>query len=173
MKERSLIREFLETMKDNSNHHGDIRHDEDYSLDSMRPKNSSHHSIDPNKDGIVKQEDLHAHFDQDGDGVVTTDDYRDHIEFHCKHPETLDHYNTLREKTYKTVPCKSSYDSCSRYLMSNTDDIDKYLAPLMGSVEEADDCLMPLMKSTGSTCRTSSVQAVLDVVQSLINCGLF
>ena len=158
MKERNLIREFLETMHASPELGHSHEKEEDYSLDSVRPEKHSRHSIDPNRDGIVKQEDLHMHFDRDGDGVVTTDDYRDHIQFHCQYPETLDHYNKLKTKSYESVPCRTSYDSCSQHLMGNADEIDVYLAPLMDA--------------TGSTCRTSSVQGLLDVLQSLINCGM-
>ena len=158
MKERKLIREFLETIQDSPTRGDVFNHEDDYSLDSMGQSNHSHHSIDPDRDGIVSKEDLHMHFDMDKDGVVTTDDYRDHIDFHCQYPESLDHYNTLRTKSYDSVPCKKSYDSCSQHLMSNADDIDVYLTPLMDA--------------TGSTCRTSSVQGLLDVLQSLINCGM-
>ena len=152
MKERSLIREFLETMYKEPV----IDIDTDYSLDSVR--HDSSHDIDPDRDGIVNKEDLYSHFDLDNNGVVTTGEYANHVDFHCQYPESLDHYNTLRTKSYDTVPCKNSYDSCSKHLMGNTDDIDRYLTPLMNA--------------TGSTCKTSSVQGLLDVLQSLVNCGM-
>ena len=152
MKERSLIREFLEAMYKEPV----IDIDTDYSLDSAR--HDSTHDIDPDRDGIVSKEDLFTHFDLDNDGVVTTDEYANHVDFHCQYPESLDHYNTLKTKSHEVVPCRTSYDSCSQHFMGNTDDIDRYLTPLMDA--------------TGSTCKTSSVQGLLDVLQSLINCGM-
>ena len=151
MNERKLIREFLDNMQ------------QDYSLDSVQDDHESHdhhdRELDPDGDGYVTPEDLYAHFDLNGDNQVTTQDYVDHIKFHCAHPESLEHYNKAREISIQSVPCKTSYDSCSQHLMSSPDDIEK--------------CLRPLMDCTGSTCRESSTKALLDVLQSLINCGVF
>lgn len=119
----------------------------------------AHHDIKFDQYGNISPEELHHHFDINDDGVVTPQEYIDHIEYHVKHPEALDHYRNLRNQSHQTVPCVSSYDSCSQHLMQCPDDIDKYLKPLM-------DC-------TGSTCRESSAKALLDVLQSLINCGVF
>tara|TARA_R100000030_G_scaffold100547_1_gene93845 strand:+ start:539 stop:997 length:459 start_codon:yes stop_codon:yes gene_type:complete len=150
MNERKLIREFLDNMQ------------QDYSLDSVQDDHESHdhqnRALDPDNDGYVTPEDLYAHFDSNGDNQVTTQDYVDHIKFHCAHPESLEHYNKAREISIQSVPCKTSYDSCSQHLMSRPDDIEK--------------CLRPLMDDTGSTCKESSTKALLDVLQSLINCGV-
>ena len=132
-------------------------HMQDYSLDSMH-NGQSHHDMSISSDGSIPPDELYHHFDLDDDGRVTPQEYADHIEYHAAHPESLEHYRNLRDTSYQSVPCKDSYDSCSQHLMQCPDDIDKYLKPLM-------DC-------TGSTCRESSTKALLDVVQSLINCGV-
>ena len=156
MDDRKLIREFLDI----------ITQEEDYSLDSVKdgehcalPYGDSHHDLDPDGDGHITPEDLYSHFDLTNDGKVTTQEYVDHIKFHCEHPESLEHYNKAREQSIHTVPCRDSYDSCSQHLMGVPNDIDKFLKPMM-------DC-------TGSTCRESSAKALLDVLQSLVNCGVF
>lgn len=131
---------------------------QDYSLDSM-DRGEAHHEMEISPDGSIPPEELYHHFDLNDDGRVTPQEYADHIEYHAAHPESLEHYRRLRDASYQSVPCKDSYDSCSQYLMQSPDDIDKYLKPLM-------DC-------TGSTCRESSTKALLDVLQSLINCGVF
>jgi len=152
MNERKLIREFLDLAASEQDH--------DYSLDSMQPhQGHSDHDLDPDGDGHITPEDLYSHFDLNNNGQVTTQEYVDHIKFHCAHPESLEHYNKAREQSIHTVPCKASYDNCSQHLMGCPDDIDKFLKPMM-------DC-------TGSTCRESSTKALLDVLQSLINCGVF
>ena len=119
----------------------------------------SHHDLDPDNDGYVTPEDLYAHFDLNNDNQVTTQDYVDHIKFHCAHPESLEYYNKIRSQSIQNVPCRDSYDNCSQHLMTNPDDIEK--------------CLRPLMDHTGSTCKESSTKALLDVLQSLIKCGVF
>ena len=162
MNERKIIREFLDLAAS-----GEYQDDmQDYSLDSVEdgeqcalPYGDSHHDLDPDGDGHITPEDLYSHFDLTNDGKVTTQEYVDHIKFHCAHPESLEHYNKAREQSIHAVPCKDSYDSCSQHLMGCPDDIDKFLKPMM-------DC-------TGSTCRESSTKALLDVLQSLINCGVF
>lgn len=134
----------------------------DYSLDSVNidelEHGEAHHPIEFSEDGTISAEELHHHFDLDDDGKVTAQEYIDHIEYHAAHPESLDHYRNLRHDAHQTVPCTSSYDSCSSHLMSKPDDIEKYLQPLM-------DC-------TGSTCKTSSARALLDVLKSLTECGV-
>lgn len=131
---------------------------QDYNLVSSK-SGEAHHEMETGLDGSIPPEELYRHFDLNDDGRVTPQEYADHIEYHAAHPESLDHYRNLRDASYQTVPCKDSYDSCSQHLMQSPDDIDKYLKPLM-------DC-------TGSTCRESSTKALLDVLQSLINCGVF
>ena len=160
MNERKLIREFIDRASSNvcltcgvnpcisSECQG---YSEDYKM--------SDHDLDPNRDGVVEPEDLYAHFDLNGNGQVTTQEYADHVDFHCAHPESLDHYTQARLQSIDTVPCKTSYDACAQHLMGSPEDIDKYLKPLMDM--------------TGSSCRESSTRALLDVLQSLINCGVF
>lgn len=161
MNERKIIREFLDlaASKRHDDYHDHETHkSKDYSLDGLDHDHFGR-DLDPNKDGHVTPEDLYSHFDLNGDGHVTTQDYVDHIQFHCAHPESLDHYKQARQQSIKTVPCTTSYDTCSQHLMSCPDDIEKYL--------------QPLMDQTGSTCKESSTKALLDVLQSLINCGVF
>ena len=134
----------------------------DYSKDSVNidhlEHGEAHHPIEFSADGTISAEELHHHFDLDDDGRVTPQEYVSHIEYHAAHPESLDHYRKLRSQSYESVPCIDSYNSCGDHLMSNPSDIDVYLKPLM-------DC-------TGSTCRESSAKALMDVLQSLINCGV-
>lgn len=140
LSDRKITRQFLEHFQnlDSSHDHGALQADEN---------------------GVVSKEELYNHFDLDNNGVVTPQEYADHIEYHCAYPETLDHYKKCRQDSYNSVPCINSYDSCSKHLLQNPDDIDVYLKPLMDA--------------TGSTCRQSSVKSLLDVLQSLVNCGIF
>jgi hypothetical protein len=119
---------------------------------------NSHHNLDPDNDGYIAPEDLYSHFDVDNNGQVTTQDYVDHIRFHCEHPESLEHYEKARETSSQNVPCVDSYDACGQHLMGSPDDIDKFLKPLMDQ--------------TGSSCRESTAKAFVDVLQSLLNCGV-
>ena len=139
--ERSIAKQFLQNLSEN------------YCEDN----NQGNHLKTQN--GIVSKDELYDHFDSNNDGTVTPEDYTNHIEYHCKYPESLDHYKKYQQDSHMSVPCISSYDSCSRHLMQNPDDIDVYIKPLMDV--------------TGSTCRESSVKSLLDVLQSLINCGVF
>lgn len=134
---------------------------------------SSHQDLDPDGDGIVTQEDLYNHFDLNGDGKVTTDEYIDHIDFHCKHPESLEHYKKLRSSSIETVNCRDSYDACSKHLMSAPDGIEDIAYSITnGSSNDINQHLEPLMDQSGATCQNSSITALLDVFQSLINSGI-
>lgn len=119
---------------------------------------NSHHDLDPDNDGYITQEDLYSHFDLNNDGQVSTQEYVDHIQFHCEHPESLKHYEKAREVASQTVPCVDSYDACGQHLMGSPDDLDKFLKPLMDQ--------------TGSSCRESTARAFIDVLQSLLDCGV-
>jgi hypothetical protein len=127
------------------------------SENSINMYNNNHH-LDSDENEIISQEDLYTHFDLNNDGKVTNQEYVDHIHFHCEHPESLEYYNKVRDNTVQTVPCVNSYDSCGQHLMGSPDDIDKFLKPLMDQ--------------TGSTCRESTARAFIDVLQSLLNCGV-
>lgn len=176
--ERKLTRQFIDILKEdytyNYNYSYDYDSEEDVESDEcMQDYDSSDHNLDPDGDGIISKEDLYNHFDLNNDGQVTTDEYKRHIEFHCKHPESLSHYNTLRSHSIDNVSCKNSYDSCSQHLLGNPDgieDIAHYV--INGSHDDISKHLTPLMDQTGATCQNSSVSALLDVLQSLVNCGV-
>lgn len=178
MNERKLIREFLSAMEGVCHACGQNpcrcveicgschcdpctcpghQQDTDYSLNSLET-GEAHHQMKIEDDGTISPHELFHHFDLNDDGKVTPQEYADHIEYHAKHPESLSHYKQLRDQSYQSVPCQSSYDSCSQHLLNSPEDIDVYLQPLM-------DC-------TGSTCRESSAKALLDVLQSLVKCGV-
>ena len=180
MDERRLIREFLSKMEevchacghnpcrcvelcgtchcDPCECPGHSKKDCDYSLDSMED-GQAHHEMKIEDDGSISPHELFHHFDLNDDGRVTPQEYVDHIEYHAKHPESLDHYKHLRNQSYQSVPCRTSYDSCSQHLLN--------------CPEEIEICLQPLMDKTGSTCKESSLRSMIDVLQSLVKCGLF
>ena len=138
--ERSLARQFLDSLnEDHSGHAG-------------------HGALKADQYGVVSKDELYKHFDLDGDGSVTPQEYADHIEFHCAHPETLEHYRTHREKSCKSVPCQKTYDTVSQHFMGTPD-------TLLSFVDDA-------CKQTGSTCHTSTMQGMFDVLKSLKDAGI-
>ena len=120
--------------------------------------NNVNQDLDANAGVNISPEELYTHFDLNNDGQVTTQEYVDHIQFHCEHPESLAHYNQARDTAVQTVPCVDSYDACGQHLMGSPDDIEKFLKPLMDQ--------------TGSSCRESTAKAFVDVLQSLLNSGV-
>jgi hypothetical protein len=165
MSERKLIREFISRANldaclmcgaSNCNCMANVLS----SYDQPQDHNSQHghHDLDPDNDGHVTPDDLYSHFDANNDGKVTTQDYVNHVDFHCAHPESMDHYRQARQQSIQNVPCTTSYDTCSKHLMGDEDSIDIYLKPLMDQA--------------GSTCKASSTRAFIDVLQSLLDCGV-
>ena len=162
--ERALTRTFLNSMNESmvglmplglpdqgceeDEMHG--MHDEEHG--------NGHGALKTDQYGVVPKDELYNHFDLNNDGTVTPEEYAEHIEFHCAHPETLEHYKTHREKSCQTVPCQSSYDSVSQHFMGQPD-------TLMTFVQDACD-------QTGSTCHTSTMQGMFDVLKSLKDAGI-
>ncbi len=120
---------------------------------------SSSSPLETDMYGVVTKDSLYDHFDLDNDHKVTIQDYVDHTKFHCAHPETLDHYNTLRQQSHQIVPCQQSYDSCSQHFMSNPDLIK--------------DILSPMLVTTGVDCHESAVTGLIDVIRCLKEKGHF
>lgn len=118
----------------------------------------SHGPLQADQYGVVSKDELYSHFDLDNDGTVTPEEYTDHIEFHCAHPETLSHYQNHRHKSCEVVPCKKSYDSASQHFMGQPD-------LLLSFVNDA-------CEKTGSTCHTSTMQGMFDVLKSLKDAGI-
>ena len=117
-----------------------------------------HGALKTDQYGVVPKDELYSHFDLNNDGTVTPEEYAEHIDFHCAHPETLDHYRAHREQSCQTVPCQSSYDSVSQHFMGHPDS-------LMTFVQDA-------CEKTGSTCHTSTMQGMFDVLKSLKDAGI-
>ena len=164
MSERKLIREFLDRVNldaclmcgaANCNCMANVLASYDKPQEETIHR---HHDIDPDKDGHITPDDLYSHFDSNNNGEVTTQEYADHIDFHCAHPESMDHYRQARQQSIQSVPCSSTYDSCSKHLMGDKDSVAMYL--------------QPLMDKTGSDCKASSAKALIDVMQSLLKCGV-
>jgi hypothetical protein len=132
-------------------------HDVSSNYDNLQ-QGEAHHEIDLEQDGTISPHELFHHFDLNDDGRVTPQEYVDHIEYHAAYPETLDKYRELSSVSRQSVPCTSSYDSCSQHFMSNPDD--------MNSVFE------PIMQMTGSSCIESSLYSIIDVLKCLKEKGL-
>ena len=161
--ERALTRNFLNNINENmielmplglpdSDYEDDMHtmHDEEH--------DEEHGALKTDQYGVVPKDELYNHFDLNNDGTVSPEEYAEHIEFHCAHPETLDHYKSHRSQSCQTVPCQSSYDSVSQHFMGQPD-------TLMTFVQDACD-------ETGSTCHTSTMQGMFDVLKSLKDAGI-
>lgn len=148
--ERNLTRNFLKSVLK-----------EDYSYNYNYDYNAgdqSNNELRYDNVSVINPEDLHSHFDEDGDGITTTDDYANHIDYHCAHPETLDKYRNLSSESLSAVPCENSYNACGSYCMSDP--------------ESMQSMLQPIMSTTGASCHTSALHALLNVVKAMKDCGL-
>ena len=144
--ERDLTRNFLNRIiKEDKNYYEEHSHD-------------GHKPLQTDERGVVSPEELYTHFDSNNDNVVTGQEYADHIDYHCAHPETLDRYRELSKASCETVPCKTSYDSCGSYCLSDP--------------ESMKSMLQPILTATGATCHTSAMQSVIDVLKCMKECGL-
>ena len=162
--ERALTRKFLNSMNESmigltpiNMPSSSCEEDEMHGMHSEE-HGEGHGALKTDQYGVVPKDELYSHFDLNNDGTVTPEEYAEHIEFHCAHPETLEHYKTHRNKSCKFVPCQNSYDSVSQHFMGKPDS-------LMSFVQDACD-------ETGSTCHTSTMQGMFDVLKSLKDAGI-
>ena len=162
--ERALTRKFLTSMNENMigmmplGHAASSCEEDDMHGMHDEEHKEGHGALKTDQYGVVPKDELYSHFDLNNDGTVTPEEYAEHIDFHCAHPETLDHYRTHRKQSCQTVPCQSSYDSVSQHFMGKPDS-------LMSFVQNACD-------ETGSTCHTSTMQGMFDVLKSLKDAGI-
>ena len=158
--ERNLTKQFLYTVlsENYSNQVKCCNCNCDPCLCSNLNSGESHSSLLHNSQGEIEKDELYNHFDLNKDGVVTTDDYKSHIDYHCAHPETLDHYNRFSSQSLEQVPCKPSYEYSSSYCLADP--------------ESMHTLLSPIMTATGSSCQISAIQGLLDVIKSMKECGL-
>ena len=158
--ERKLTRQFLNTVlsENYDNQATCCNCNCDPCLCSNLNSGESHSSLEHDQEGIVSKDDLYNHFDLNQDGAVSKDDYTSHVEYHCAHPETLDHYNVLSTASAQTVPCRNSYEDSSNYCLTDP--------------ESMHSLITPIMSATGSTCQISAIQGLLDVIKSMKECGL-
>jgi len=120
---------------------------------------SPHGELQADPHGVVSKEELYNHFDLDGNGIVTKKEYEDHVNWHCDNPDVLDHYQGHRKSSMMNPDlCHQSYDSASQYMLSNSSDVSRLV----------DD----IMDSCGSTCRTSTSNALFDILRSLKDAGI-
>jgi hypothetical protein len=161
--ERLLARQFInQIINENISINDEYDHGTSNCFKDDREKTSPHDSSNPlevDQYGIVTKDSLYSHFDLDNDGKVTPAEYTNHINFHCQYPETLDHYNKLRQDSHQSVPCHSSYDTCSQHFMSDTESIK--------------DILSPILQMTGVDCHESAIAGLNDVIRCLKDKGLF
>ena len=162
--ERALTRKFLSSMNESMvglmplGTASDICDEDDMRSMYGKKHEEGHSALKTDQYGVVPKDELYSHFDLNNDGTVTPEEYAEHIDFHCAHPETLDHYRTHRKQSCQTVPCQSSYDSVSQHFMGQPDS-------LMTFVQDACD-------ETGSSCHTSTMQGMFDVLKSLKDAGI-
>ena len=161
--ERLIARQFLNNIISESATKEDIKN---LGIDNCFDPDSEHSSeyasnspLEVDQYGAVTPDSLYKHFDLNRDGHVTPQEYANHIKFHCQYPQTLDHYNELRQTSHETVPCHSSYDTCSQHFMSKP--------------EMIKDMLAPMINTTGATCHESAITGLIDVIKCLKDKGLF
>ena len=112
--------------------------------------------IDSNKDGNLSSKEIFQVLDTNKDNVIDHQELEKGISWYCSNKHIVKPYEKRRVASHSSVPCKSTYDKASKYLMH---DVDNVYSKSYQDVQA--DC--------GAECPVSVMTAVLDILYSLEN----
>ena len=112
--------------------------------------------IDSNKDGNLSPNEMFSALDTNSDNVINYQELENGISWYCSNPNIVKPYEKRRSVSHSSVPCKSTYDKASKYLMH---DVDNVYSKSYQDIQA--DC--------GAECPVSVVTAILDILYSLEN----
>ena len=112
--------------------------------------------IDKNSDGKLSSDEIFKSLDTNSDNKIDQQELENGISWYCNNPHIVKPFEKRRAHSHSSVPCKTTYDKASKYLMRNVDNV------YAKSYQDINlEC--------GAECPISVMAAVLDILYSLEN----
>jgi hypothetical protein len=109
-----------------------------------------------NKDINLSSKEIFRALDTNKDNVIDHQELEKGISWYCSNPHIVKPYEKRRSVSHNSVPCKSTYDKASKYLMHNVDNV-------------YSKSYQDVQIECGAECPVSVITAVLDIMYSLEN----
>ena len=109
--------------------------------------------IDSNKDGKLSSKEIFQALDTNKDNLINHQELETGISWYCSNPHIVKPYEKRRSVSHSSVPCKSTYDKASKYLMHDVDNV-------------YSKSYQDVQAECGAECPISVMTAVLDILFS-------
>jgi len=112
--------------------------------------------VDYNGDGKTSPQEIFRALDTNNNNSIDQQELEKGISWYCNNPHIVKPFEKRRSVSHSSVPCKTTYDKASKYLMHNVDNV------YAKSYQDINlEC--------GAECPVSVMAAVLDILYSLEN----
>lgn len=112
--------------------------------------------IDYSGDGKISSQEIFRALDTNNDNSIDQQELEKGISWYCSNPHIVKPYEKRRSASHSSVPCKSTYDKASKYLMHDVDNV-------------YSKSYQDVQSECGAECPVSVITAVLDILYSLEN----
>jgi hypothetical protein len=113
-------------------------------------------SIDSNKDGNLSSGEIFDALDSNNSGEIDRQELEKGISWYCSNKLIVKPYEKRRALSHSSVPCRTTYDKASKYLMHDIDSV-------------YGKSYQDIQLECGAECPVSVMTAVLDILFALEN----
>lgn len=112
--------------------------------------------IDKNSDGKISPQEIFRELDTDNSNSIDEQELENGISWYCNNPHIIKPFEKRRSVSHSSVPCKTTYDKASKYLMNDVENV------YSKSYQDVNlEC--------GAECPISVMTAILDILFALEN----
>jgi hypothetical protein len=112
--------------------------------------------IDYNNDNKVSSQEIFRALDSNNDNKIDQQELEKGISWYCNNPHIVKPFEKRRSASHSSVPCKTTYDKASKYLMKDVENV------YCKSYQD-------VQLECGAECPVSVMTAILDILHSLEN----
>lgn len=112
--------------------------------------------IDSDGNKKLSSDEIFKALDTDNSNTIDHQELEKGVSWYCNNPHIVKPYEKRRAVSHSSVPCKTTYDKASKYLMHNVENV-------------YNKSYQDIELECGAECPVSVVTAVLDIMYSLEN----